>query len=142
MTAASVQLKEFVELEEAETVDDAQWSDNTILQYTPFHELQKVQTVLTKRQYHCTLLPTCAYRWLPLDPSQRQHPFLHRGAASYRLPLLLVGKTLLREDHLLGLTVGGQIKKEEVKEGREDGGLVAVSDQNDRRRVILGMSSE
>ena len=79
------------------------------------------------------------YRWLPLHPSQRKHPLLHRGAASYRLPLLLVGKAFLREDHLLGLMVGGQIKKEEVKEGREDGGLVAVSDQNDRRRVIPGM---
>ena len=36
----------FAELGEAETVDDAQWSDNTVLQHAPFHELQEVQTIL------------------------------------------------------------------------------------------------
>jgi len=94
------------------------WSNHTVLQHSPFHDLEEVQSVLM------VLISTEFVRKLTrgthfrprLDEPEGENPFLRFLAFPLALTVVLVGQSVEAKDFLLFIRFRGEVGKQKVKE--------------------------
>lgn len=77
------------------------------------------------------------YYGFPFHKPKREDPFLHRLSFLHPLCIIMPWQTMLQEDEPLFIRVRWQEHEQKIEESSQHGCLIAISNQDQRRGVVL-----